>query len=267
MRRGSRAAMPVRSRRWSVPVEKLPLEREERHVHPVRELLDLLRNGHRHPRLRHGQPRREARFLRGLWHVRARLPARGAEAREQAGPLPCRRADPGVRAGPVGRLIARTHDWLSLLDLRRPRRLAAGHLAIRLPRRYQSGHWIAILRDGFLFRSGSSLYDEEVAVGSRVSSRCVCEALGLSVSSAKNVVTNAETSQTLTRAVRSRRDSTIIGTNQVGRARRLRNRNVDHPDGDFQFAPSPPEGSRVPCRRPPRRVARPRTNPVGGGRS
>jgi ferredoxin len=39
------------------------------------------------PRLCHGQPGRQARRLRRLRDVRARLPARRAEAREQAHPL------------------------------------------------------------------------------------------------------------------------------------------------------------------------------------
>jgi hypothetical protein len=60
------------------------------------ELLDVLQNGYRRPRLRHGQLGRQARRLRPLRHVRPRLPARGGEAQKQARPLEDRAADPGV---------------------------------------------------------------------------------------------------------------------------------------------------------------------------
>jgi hypothetical protein len=39
----------------------------------------LLRNGHRRPRLRHGQPGRQTRRLRRLRHARPRLSTRGAQ--------------------------------------------------------------------------------------------------------------------------------------------------------------------------------------------
>ncbi len=42
-------------------------------LHLTRKLLAILRDGHRRPRLCHGQRRREARQLCRLWDVRPRL--------------------------------------------------------------------------------------------------------------------------------------------------------------------------------------------------
>ena len=74
----------------------LPDHREEGHVHLVRQLLDLLRDGHRRAALCDGQRVLHARLLRRLRHVRPRLPARGVEAREQEGGRERRR---GSRSG------------------------------------------------------------------------------------------------------------------------------------------------------------------------
>ncbi len=74
---------------------------QDGHVHLLRQLLHLLRNGHRRPRLRDGQLGREARRLRRLRHVRPRLPAGGPEARGQDRPVQGRNADPRLRGGPV----------------------------------------------------------------------------------------------------------------------------------------------------------------------
>ena len=67
-------------------VRPLPDHGQEGHVHLVRQLLDLLRDGDRRPPVRHGQPVLRARVLRGLRHVRPHVPAGRPEARDQAHP-------------------------------------------------------------------------------------------------------------------------------------------------------------------------------------
>ncbi|PYQ23052.1 MAG: hypothetical protein DMF79_04700 [Acidobacteria bacterium] len=78
-------------------VRAVPHHGEEGHVHLLRELLHLLRDGHRRPPVRHGQRRREARRLRGLRHVRPRLPSGGAQAGDEGRSVQGRNAHPGVR--------------------------------------------------------------------------------------------------------------------------------------------------------------------------
>ena len=51
----------------------------------VRQLLDLLRNGHRRAGLRPERAGYRAFIVRGLWHLLVRLPARGSKSGKRPG--------------------------------------------------------------------------------------------------------------------------------------------------------------------------------------
>jgi hypothetical protein len=76
----------------------LPHHDQRRPVHVLRQLLDLLRAGHRRARLCTAVGEHRARLLRRLRRVRGGVPARRAQARERAGRRPLR----GLRRAAAG---------------------------------------------------------------------------------------------------------------------------------------------------------------------